>query len=101
MVNADYVRHAEPQLRAETLMPRGGSVSRMRARTGRTQIAVVGENTRCRRLARQEAVRIHRDGRYITFQIRECAAGVLVRVARDRWHVIIWAAAFIKGEEQG
>ena len=62
---------------------------------------MVGENTRSRRLARQEAIRIHRNRRNITFQACECAAGVLVGMARNRRHVIIRPAAFIKGEEQG
>ena len=69
----DHVGHAEPKLRAKALMPGGGSISRMRARTGGTQIAMVGKNTRGRRLAGQEAVRIHRDRRNVTFQARQRA----------------------------
>src|SRR6476661_2972335 len=97
----DDVRNAEPQLRAKALISSGGSVSRMRARTAGTQVAMVGVNARCRRLAGQETVRVHRDGRDIAFQSGQSSAGVLVGMAGDWRHVIIRASAFIEGEEQG
>ena len=47
----DKVRHTETELRAKALMSCGSGVSRMRSRTGWTQVAMVGINAGRRRLA--------------------------------------------------
>ena len=71
-------------------MSRGCRICGMSARTGGTQVAVVGEASTVG-LAGQEAVRVHRDRSNVTFQARESGAGVLVGMARNRRHVIVRA----------
>ncbi len=94
----DHVGYPEADLGGKAELRR--SVAGICAGAAGSQVTMIAVDSGGLRCARQETIRVHGNGSYVAFQVRQRGAGVLVGMSRDRRNVVVRASPFVKAQKE-